>query len=130
MARCNKIGNKNNVVCIGDMNRKVDLLVKTLTPSGDSGVDYSLTYTVVDTIWAVVRTDEGRDFFDSTQKTGTSQTHTFYVRYRVGITQEHVLKYNDEYYNILKVTNLGEESRFLKLTAAVRGPTTESVNDT
>ena len=58
MARCNKIGNKNNVVCIGDMNRKVDLLVKTLTPSGDSGVDYSLTYTVVDTIWAVIRTDE------------------------------------------------------------------------
>lgn len=128
MARCKKIRGSSDKVCIGDMDKQINILTQALTPSSTSSVDFTEGYVTLATVWALVKTTGSRNQFDSTQLLDERATHDFYIRYRTGITQENVIELNDEYYDILGVWNLQEDSKFIQIRARVRGDKTSSIN--
>jgi SPP1 family predicted phage head-tail adaptor len=128
MVKCKRIQKTNTKICIGDLNKKISLLTRTLTASPDDSVDFTVGYTTIAEVWSLVQTLSGRDFFDSTQQAGSGATHVFYIRYKAGITQENVIGFGSEYFNITKVWNLEEDSKFLKIDTVIRGSDVEEIN--
>lgn len=129
MANCQKIVRKSKRVCIGSLNKKIDIELRQITPPIGGNVDFGESFTLVKTVWAMVETIGHREFFDNTN-TMRVKTHHFYIRYipNVEITAENWVKYNSEYYDILGVQDLNEEHRFYLLEATVRGTTAKPVN--
>lgn len=133
MAKCKKIDREIINICLADLNRKIIVKSRVLTPSGVGSVDYSETFATVTTLWALVKTLDmrGREEFDGTQlrsEARFSATHDMYVRYTANVTQENFIEYNNEYYDILEVTNLNEDSTFLHLKCSLRGLNTNNIN--
>ena len=127
MAGCKKITKKNSKVCIGDMDKKITILTRSLI-SNSTSVDFSIVYTTVASVWALVMVTGGRIQFDTTQLIDSKDTHSFYIRYREGVTQENVIGFKGEYYNITNVRNLDEDNKFLRIEAVVRGKDDEEIN--
>jgi len=131
MAKCKTIEKDVISVCIGDLNKKVVIKSRVLTPSSTGSVDYTEVFTTVATVWALVKTSvKGNEVFDGTHLMVDKDifTHEVYIRYRSGITQENWIEYNSEHYNILDITNINEDNTFLKIRCIVRGPKANNIN--
>ena len=129
MARCKKITGISSTVCVGDMNKKIKVLTQAITASSTGGYDFTEGYVTLATVWAMVLTLGARNQFDTTQLLDTKATHDFFIRFRTGITQENVIEFGGEYYDILEVWNLQEDSRFMQLRARVRGDKDSRINE-
>ncbi len=127
MAQCVVRTNKKKRVCIGALNRRIEVKVRTLTATADDDVDYTEVFTALKTVWAMVETVSGKTMFDSSN-VERIVTHNFYIRFISGVTSESWVKYKDQYFDILNVENLNEEDTFYKLVCAIRGDTTKPVN--
>jgi SPP1 family predicted phage head-tail adaptor len=133
MAKCKPITREIPIICIGDLNRKIIIKTRVLTPPSTNSTDYTEVFTTVATVWAMIKTSglKGRSEFDGTQMSAMdriSNTHEMYIRYRSGITQEHFIEYNSEYYDILEVFNMDEANTVTHLKCKLRGPTANSIN--
>lgn len=122
MATCNKIRRESDRVCIGSLNKKIKLYVRSITQSLNNDVDYSEDFSLSIDLDAMIETLDGKTVFDGVNIVGTA-THFFYIRYdeNIPITSENWIEYASKYYNILKVENMQEENRFYKLSVVVRG---------
>lgn len=129
MATCKKIRRVDKRVCIGSLNKQIEIQLRELKEPIGASVDFDEEFTVVKTVWSMVETVGNKLFFDGTN-TDQITTHNFYIRYipSVSITSENWIKYNDELYDIVGTENLNEENRFYKLRANVRGTITKPVN--
>ncbi len=127
MAQCVAKVRKSTRVCIGSLNQRIDINIRTLTPNSDDDVDYDEVFTLTKTVWSMVETVTGETMFDSSNVERVV-THNFYIRYIPDITMENWIVYKDELYDILNVENFGENDRFYKMATAVRGDTAQPVN--
>lgn len=133
MAKCKTIQKQNVSICIGDLNRKIIIKTRVLTPSSTGSVDFSEVFTTYATVWAMITTPEsrGRVTFDSSQEAIPGlikYTHDIYIRYKAGITSEMFVEYESEYYTIDEVFDINNDHTFMKLRCTVTGPTTYSAN--
>jgi len=133
MAICKKIRRTSKRVCIGALNRKIILEVRTITPPVGGSVDFTETFTEPTTVWANVVTKTGTEIFDETN-TVQNISHEIYIRYTPNITPEKWAKLSsidsgiDDYLDIINVENINEENRFYKLSCSFRGPINKPVN--
>ena len=126
MAVCTKIRRKSKRVCIGAMNRKIVVNVRTIKPPITDSVDFGEEFTEEVEVWAMIDTVDGVTIFD---ETNTEQviTHDIYIRYRPTMTPEKWLKLpsvnsgDDVYLNIIRVENFGENNQFYRMRCNLRG---------
>ena len=129
MATCKKIKRLSERVCIGSLNKKINIHTRELKPPTGTGVDYDEEFVVIENVWSMIETVAGKVFFDGTN-TDQSITHNFYIRYIVGvtITAENWIEYNGNRFDIINVENLDEGNRFILMRTNQRGSDTLEVN--
>ena len=98
---------------VGDLDRRVEIGSFTTTKNL-SGEDVR-TWTYSSSIWAQVKEFSGNESYEADQKVGSADAE-FIIRYRAGITQVQVIKYNSELYDIVRVNEI-ERKKYLKITA-------------
>jgi SPP1 family predicted phage head-tail adaptor len=121
MAICKNIRATKRDICIGDLDSRIKIQVRTLK-APESGVDFTEEFTEVKEVWAMVQTSRGLEFFDDTGL-NTTFTHKFYIRFSssFSITSEDWLEWNNQRYDIVEVENLDERNEFLLLKAIKKG---------
>ena len=124
---CKTIKPKTIKVCIGSMNKKIKITVRTLTPPSADGVDFDEVLSGEKEVWAAVETHRGIEVFNGTNLIGVA-THLFYIRALTGQTAEDWVEFKGNYYRILDVQNFQEDDRFQVLRCGIRGITSSPVN--
>ncbi len=124
MPVCSKIRKKKRQICIGDMRDRVILEDRDLT-APFVGVDASEVFSNASSIWAMIETVDGVEFFNSVNQ-AVDVTHFVYVNFDSSITVEKWLRLeNGQRLDILKVDNLDERNSVLKLQCTNRGQDTK-----
>lgn len=118
---CKQISFDKPKVCIGDRRHKVILYTRTMSRD-INGIDVKETLSDSATTYAAIKTPKGVVVFDS-MNVERDVTHQFLIPYISGVTQKKVLEYNANYYDILRVIDIGEEHRILELQCALTGAT-------
>jgi len=121
---CEQIKRKKKIICAGDLDKRIELYTREITNSDIGGVDYSQTFTLFKSKWAMIQTPgfqgSGLEVFDGVNLIGTV-THFIYIRYTAGVTSEKFVKYDDRYFKILRVQDLNEDKTFMFLKCTERG---------
>jgi len=133
MATCKKIRRVDKRVCIGSLNKRIFLNVRTITTPISGAVDFGEAFTEEKEVWANVVTKTGTVFFD---ETNTAQTisHDIYIRYLPNITAETWVRFpspdslSDVRLDIIQVENLNEENKFYRLRCNIRGNVAKLTN--
>jgi head-tail adaptor len=131
MATCVKLRRKSTRVCIGSLDKLIELQLRTLGVPVDDSSRVTETFTTLITVPAMIETIANRTFFSNTNTpTEGIRTHDFYIRYIPGTTVDigTWIKYDGEEFRIIGSENLNEEGRFLWIRTTVRGPDTVEVN--
>lgn len=119
---------RRRIVAIGDMNEKITLQTRTLnTRFQSSSHEDDVSFTDVQTVWALVETTRGVQEFDGVELRA-AYTHRFYIRYTPDIDQMYWVEYNSKRYDIVDVENLDERKEFLMLKCRLTG-TNEATNE-
>lgn len=131
MAICKKIRIKKRELCIGDLKHSVEFLNRPINTPTSGSVDYSLPFTplVGAPIKAALETPEGVFVFDGTNQ-DRAVSHIWYVRFFAAITTEIWLKFDGNLFDLLKVNNMEERGKWLKIMSNLRGPDTRKPNAT
>ena len=128
MAVCKKIRKINRQVCIGGMNKRIEIQARAITPPDfDVTTDYDEEFTEVRTVWSNVVTVTGVQLFDGTGIV-RNITHFFYIRYFPNVTFENWILFDSEYYDIIDVEDLDHDKRFYRIRASKRGISTNDAN--
>lgn len=102
----------------GALNRRIDIYAVSTTQDSRGGAEESLTL-VHQSIAAQVRELRASEMMSQGGETAQI-TRAFIIRYRSGITTNHVIKYQNQEYDIESINELGLKDR-LELGATARG---------
>lgn len=122
MPLCQKIRIPKRQVCIGDLNKRIVLNIRSIVAPSFDSVDFNEAFAPTKTVWAGVKTQMGKTFFDGVE-TETPITHIWYIRFDVSVTAETWITFNSHRFDILRVEDLEERQEFMKLTCADKGRT-------
>lgn len=125
MAKCVKLQRKKTQVCVGNMNKFIEIYVRNIqAPLNSLGLspDYREDFTILYSLWALVETPRGKVTFDAVGIDKVIST-IFYIYAVPNITAQNWIVYDANRYDIVRVTNLEENKLFLKLETVLRGST-------
>lgn len=124
MSTCEYIRFNKPKICIGDLNKRIELLKKALVPSQSENVygtdNYDYDYQLDATVWAAIKNIKGDVILDSVSPDDLP-THWFYIRYLVNIDNDYRIRFRNEEYKILDVTNLLEDNVYLQIKTVKTG---------
>ena len=106
---------KGNLPDIGNMNKRVELQLKSRVPDGGGGNEW--TWNTFKTVWASVN---GNVFYGNTNEhTETAHNLKFIIRYNSVIYNKPItsmkLVYNNRRFKILDMNNLNEANYYLEI---------------
>ena len=127
MTSCLPIVGRLRQVCSGDLDRLITLQIRNIEIPIVDMVDYTLLFTPITDIWAMVETKKGTTIFDGTN-TERIVDATFYIPFIPDITAECWILYEGIRYDIIRVEDLDLRHDFLALYTTTRGIDTNSVN--
>lgn len=113
--------------CVGSLDKKIEIKVRSLNAPDTGSFDYDLDFSDVKTVWANVTTVNGVTVFDSAN-VERKVSHVFIIRYYSGLTFTDWIKYSNKYYDVITVENIDEENSYLKIMANLRGDYTIPAN--
>lgn len=130
MAKCIKLQRKKTQVCAGSLNRKIQIFERNLTPPVDPLTGqfvYTETFTLIASPWAMIETPSGETIFDTI---GIERVvdNVFYIRFLANLTSENWITYDNNRYDIIRVTNLEKNKLFLQLNCALTGDDTKEAS--
>ena len=96
---------------VGNLDRRVEIGSYNETKNDSGEVLRSWTYG--SPIWAQLQPAGGREQMEAEQKVGIIDA-IFLIRYRTGVTQRNLIKYESQYYDILAIEEV-DRKRYLKL---------------
>ena len=112
---------RRRIIAIGDLNSRINLLVRALKSRFATGDDDESGFTTFASPWAMVETESGVQTFDSIAQ-GPKATHYFYIRYRSDITAQTYVDYKGDLYDIMYCENLDGRKEFMCLQCKLTGP--------
>lgn len=133
MATCEKIVRTNKRVCIGSMNRQIDLLTRSITTPIGGNVNFDEDLVLLKRVWAMIQTTRGAVIFDDSN-IERQITHKIYIRYVEDLTAETWVRLpsitggKNVLLDIVRIENLEEGNRFMLLNCALRGDDTKKAN--
>lgn len=117
---------KNRGLCLGDLNKKIFLKTQAISlATADESFGSDIDPWVP--VWASVETTRGDQIFDGTNLIN-SVTHKFSIRYRQGLTQEHLVQFEGIIYRIVDVEDFEEKHDWMVLSCVKRGDKDVEVN--
>ena len=128
MAVCEVKQRTHKRVCIGSINRKIEIYVRSIKAPTAGSVDFSDEFTLKKTVWAMVKTVRGKTMFNSSN-IEMILTHEFNIRYIPDVEIINVVVFDGERYKIINVENLNSENYFLVINASDRGDSSLPVNE-
>jgi len=128
MAVCEVKQRTHKRVCIGSLNHKIEIYVRSIEAPVEGGVDFSDNFTLKKTVWAMVETVSGETMFNASN-IETVVTHQFYIRYIPDVDIVDVIVYGGLRYKIVNVENLNNENYFILIKASDRGDSDLPVNE-
>ena len=135
MSVCKKIKDKRRVVCIGAMDRKIDIQLRVQNAPTDNSYDAFEQFTTLRNVWAMLETTRGTEFFDGVN-VNNAYTHRFYIRFiprtvfgGERLSEQEWVRFNDEYYDIIDVENLDERNEFIILKCRIKGSVNLAANE-
>lgn len=120
MSKCRKIKIAKRRLCIGDLNRRIELKNRDITAPIFNTVDFIETFTPNKCVWGGVETVSGKTHFDGVA-TDITITHNWYISFDETVTAETWIVYACRRFDILKVENFEERNEFMKLICVDRG---------
>lgn len=130
MATCDKKLRKKTQICIGSMNRKIEIFARSLTPPIDpfTGEFVSTeTFTLLANPWAMVETPRGLTIFDDIGIERVVNT-VFSTRFIADITSEMWIEYAGNRYDILTVIDYQNNKLFSQFNCALTGDETKEAS--
>lgn len=127
MTACEKIVGRKRQVCAGDLDRLITLQIRNIEAPVFDAVDYSMAFTTINDLWAMVETKKGTTIFDGTNIERIVDA-TFYIPFIPDITAESWILFEGIRYDIIRVEDLDLRHDYLALYTTTRGIDTNSVN--
>ena len=124
MPTCVKIRGKRRQLCIGDLDRLIEIQIRGITAPKNNNFDYDESFLTSLQVFAMVETSRGVAIFDATN-IERLLTHLFYIRFQPDLDINTWVNYNNVRYDILDVENLDERSEYILLRTTNRGPDTQ-----
>jgi len=128
MAVCKVTQRTHKRVCIGSLNRKIEIHVRSIKAPAKGSVDFSDKYTLKKKVWAMIETVSGETMFNASN-IETVVTHQFYIRYIPDVDIVDVIVYGGLRYTLVNVENLNNENYFLLIKASDRGDSDLPANE-
>lgn len=134
MAKCKKIVRTDKRVCVGSLNRKIELLTRSLAAPKLGVTGFEEEFTLFKSVWSMIQTSRGSVIFDDSN-IERELTHKIYIRYIEDLTAEiwvrlpSITEGKDNLLDVLRIENLEEENRFLLLSCTIRGDDTKKANE-
>ncbi len=123
MPDCIQIKRKKERVCIAGMNHRIDVFVRSIQPITKDEVDFGEAFTNKITVWALLDTKRGIQFFDKVNIEQTT-THRFIFRFIPDVTFERFITFKGIRYRVMNCENLQEEDTFHQWDCIARGDDT------
>lgn len=126
MAVCQNITPKKKKICLSARRKKVSLFRRNILAPASSQ-SHSHKYEEFAKPFASIETKgKGVDIFDGIETSGADgipvvASHIVIIRYRSDLTTEDYLRFGENNYDILKVENIDERNRDLRLFCALKG---------
>lgn len=129
MPKCQKMQRKKRSACVGDLRDEVILWDRDIKAPAFGSAQQTQTYSNNLTVWASISTVRGKEIFNGTQLVGV-KTHNIIIRFDSGrdITEENVVEFKGNYYDVLEVQNLEERDEWLELGCGILGDKTQENN--
>jgi len=128
MAVCKVKQRTHKRVCIGSLNHKIEIYVRSIKAPAKGSVDFSDEFTLKKIVWAMIESVSGETMFNASN-IETVVTHQFYIRYIPGVDIVDVIVYGGLRYKIVNVENLNNENYFLLIKTSDRGDSDLAVNE-
>jgi len=119
MSKKKQICNIQSAVCIGSMKFPIQIINSEINPEA---IGFTINFDDFVTTYAAIQTRTGVETFDGSN-ISHNLTHIFYIRYGIEVEALYHIRYNEKFYIVMDVEDMGEEKRFLKLTTTERGVT-------
>lgn len=122
MTFCKNISPKKRELCVGDLNKRVRVQVRSLISKGYEDTKYGEDFKTIKSLWAALETTRGYQSF-SDVGIENNITHKFYIRYSMEytVTSEDWIEYKCDKYKIVDVENLDENDEYLLLFCTKKG---------
>jgi SPP1 family predicted phage head-tail adaptor len=98
------------IMNIGRMDREIVIETPTFSQSDEYG-EPTTTWATWNTVWANVYTGGGREF-EAAQQTNAEIDTQFQIRYVAGLSPKMRISYNSQYYDILRIEEVGRRNRW------------------
>ncbi len=121
MPSCSITRGRRARVCLGDLDRRVTIHNRAITPPLYGTPDFSEAFTASATIWALIKSVDGKTFFDGVNQVDRAITHEIWIRYDSTVTAESWVELSGVLYDILRVEDMDNRHEFVKLTCSERG---------
>jgi SPP1 family predicted phage head-tail adaptor len=109
------------------MRAKLSICTRNILSPLINESDYDETFVVYKTVYGRLENLSGAYIFDGTNTQRTA-THRFVIRYLAGLNETYWIKYGEENYDIINVTNLQGRKRFTQIDCLIRGDEDLAVN--
>lgn len=110
----------NMTICAGDLNQRIFIYDRDIRAPNFGGVDYDEDFSKKRSVWAMIETVDGQEFFDGTNLIST-KTHKFYIRWIRDLSIQNVVDFKNQRYKIQKIENQNEKNEFFILHCVILG---------
>jgi len=121
MARCKIIGNTKRRICVGSLDKRIDIIYRGIVPND---ISYTMDLTDKTNIPASVRTKTKTATFDGIN-VETTLTHLFRIRYGISVEKNNTIKFNGKCFRVTGIENIDGMNRFQEIETTERGDSTK-----
>lgn len=115
MTICIHVSGKRRVVCAGDLNKRITLQGRSITPPIFGSADFTETFAAGNERWAAINTIAGKTIFDGMNQKDVALTHEIFIRYDATVTAETWILYNGRRFDIAAVEDMEERHEWMRL---------------
>ncbi|MCP4489032.1 MAG: head-tail adaptor protein [Gammaproteobacteria bacterium] len=132
MPKCVKLRKTRRSLCSGDLNLLIEIQTREFLPPAPGSNIGQEVFTTLKRVWSFAMTVKGTSRF-SQVNIHDSATHLWYVRYDPDIefieVNNNFILYDDRRFDIIEVTNDGEDRNILIIQASETGDSTKEASD-
>lgn len=122
---CKPISLKSRRICVGDLNNRITLQLRTMTGNNYASVENTETFSNIAEVWGAVETTRGSQLWDGAEISNPF-THNVYIRYRDDVDFTKWLDFGSQKYDIVDVENLEQSNEWLLLRCILKGTNTKA----
>lgn len=127
MAEYSRIKGNHKKIDIGELKHRIEINLRSIQ-APNSGVDFDENFSDTIRPFAMIKSIAPKEIVNGTNIEGVA-THLIGIRYKAGITTQNWIKFDNEFYKILKTDDgVSTNKRYLLMYCCLRGDADLEVN--